>query len=125
MAIAMKLKFANGLAVMGLAGLFALSAVAGNEANPDAVELAPLPVPVEFVRDMDKPVAFDATATVTVECPDAGAVAWLTRHFNDWYGAQAPKVADGAAGVRALPTANYQLPTNKKSAVQSGRLCCF
>ena len=54
--------------------LVSFLAVAGNEANPDAVELAPLPVPVEFVRDMDKPVAFDATATVTVECPDAGAV---------------------------------------------------
>ena len=76
-----------------------LAALAGNPANPDAVELAPLPVPVEFVRDMDKPVAFDATVTVTVECPDAGAVAWLTRHFNDWYGAQAPKVAAAATGA--------------------------
>ena len=62
----MKLKFANGLAAMGLAGLFALSAVAGNEANPDAIELAPLPLPVEFKSDMDKPVAFDASTTVVV-----------------------------------------------------------
>ena len=106
----MKLKFANGLAVMGLAGLFALSAVAGNEANPDAVELAPLPVPVEFVRDMDKPVAFDATATVTVECPDAGAVAWLTRHFADWYGAQAPKVAGGSRSVATEADAQERVP---------------
>ena len=110
MAIAMKLKFANGLAAMGLAGLFALSAVAGNEANPDAVELAPLPVPVEFVRDMDKPVAFDATATVTVECPDAGAVAWLARHFADWYGAQAPKVAGGSRSGATDPDAQERVP---------------
>ena len=102
----MKHKFADGLAAMGLAGLIALSAIAGNEANPDAVELEPLPVPVDFVRDMDKPVAFDATATVTVECPDGGAVAWLTRHFTDWYGSQSPKVkaaGGGADGARALP----------------------
>ena len=55
---------------------------AGNEANPDAIELAPLPLPVEFKSDMDKPVAFDASATVTVDCPDAEAVTWLKRHFT-------------------------------------------
>ncbi len=92
-----------------------LSAFAGNKANPDAVELAPLPMPVEFKSDMDKPVAFDSTATVTVDCPDAAAVEWLSRHFAEWFGKQAPKVADGAAGVRALPTANYQLPTNNEA----------
>ncbi|MBR1588165.1 MAG: hypothetical protein IJ658_07555, partial [Kiritimatiellae bacterium] len=92
----MKLKFGSGLAAMGLVCLFALSAVAGNKANPDAVELAPMPVPVEFASDMDKPVAFDATATVTVECPSPDAAPWLARHFADWYGAQAPKVAGGA-----------------------------
>ena len=76
---------------------------AGNKANPDAVELAPLPVPMEFTSDMDVPVAFDATATVTVECPDAGAVAWLSRHFADWYGAQSPKVVAAATSEAALP----------------------
>ena len=50
-----------------VAVVMSLSAVAGNEANPDAVELAPLPVPVEFTSNMDAPVAFDATATVTRE----------------------------------------------------------
>ena len=82
--------------VVSLMSILTVPAVAGNEANPDAVELAPLPMPVEFVRDMDKPVAFDATATVTVECPSPDAVPWLARHFADWYGAQAPKVAGGA-----------------------------
>ena len=72
-------------------------AFAGNEANPDAVELSPIPVPVSFTRDMDRPVAFDATATVVVECPDAGAVDWLARHFAEWYGPQAPKVRAGDA----------------------------
>ena len=76
---------------------------AGNEANPDAVELAPIPVPMEFSSDMDKPVAFDATATVTVTCPDVGAAAWLVRHFSDWYGKQAPKVVQG--GLQPAATA--------------------
>ncbi|MBQ1345759.1 MAG: hypothetical protein IIY62_05290 [Kiritimatiellae bacterium] len=44
----------------------ALSSLAGNEANPDALELAPLPLPVELQSDMDKPVAFDASTTVWV-----------------------------------------------------------
>ena len=43
-----------------VAVVMSLSAVAGNEANPDAVELAPIPVPVEFTSNMDAPVAFDA-----------------------------------------------------------------
>ena len=86
-----------------------VSAVAGNEANPDAIELAPLPLPVEFKSDMDKPVAFDATTTVTVDCPEAGAVDWLARHFVEWYGPQAPKVVAGKTGL--LPTANSQQPT--------------
>ena len=81
--------------------LVSCATFAGNEANPDAVELAPIPVPVEFSSDMDKPIAFDATATVTVACPDAGAVAWLVRHFADWYGKQAPKVVQGGAQVAA------------------------
>lgn len=75
-----------------------MSAHAGNVANPDAVELAPLPVPVEFSRDMDAPVAFDASASVSVSCPDAEAVAWLSRHFAEWYGDQTPKVIAAADG---------------------------
>ena len=81
--------------------LVSLLAVAGNEANPDAVELAPLPVPVEFTSNMDAPVAFDATATVTVECPNPDAVPWLARHFVEWYGRQAPKVVLGGSQLAA------------------------
>ena len=29
---------------------------AGNESNPDAIELVPLPQPVEFKSDIDRPV---------------------------------------------------------------------
>ncbi len=82
-----------------------LSAFAGNKANPDAIELAPLPMPVEFKSDMDAPVAFDATTSVMLACPDAAAVEWLSRHFADWYGDQAPKVKDGGREATALPAA--------------------
>ena len=91
-----------GLTVLALA----MPLFAGNAANPDAVELSPIPVPVSFTRDMDRPVAFDATATVVVECPDAGAVDWLARHFAEWYGPQAPKVKSGGRGATALPAAD-------------------
>ena len=56
-----------------------------NGANPDAIELAPLPVPVSFRSDMDDPVAFDATTTVSIDCPDPEAAGWLSRHFAEWY----------------------------------------
>ena len=73
----------------------AMSAFAGNEANPDALELAPLPLPVEFKSDMDNPVPFDSSTTVAVECPDKEAADWLSRHFAEWYGKDAPKVVSG------------------------------
>ena len=73
----------------------ALASFAGNKANPDAIELAPLPMPVEFKSDMDSPVAFDASTTVTVECPDSAAVGWLASRLKEWYGDYAPKVVAG------------------------------
>ena len=36
-----------------------LSGMAGNAANPDAIELEPMPRPVEMSSDMDAPVPFD------------------------------------------------------------------
>ena len=78
------------------------AAFAGNEANPDAIELAPIPVPVSFTRDMDRPVAFDPSATVVVDCHDTASVPWLRSHFADWFGAQAPKVEAGVAGLNLL-----------------------
>ena len=82
-------------------GVSAFFAIAGNKANPDAVELAPLPLPIEFKSDMDAPVPFDAATKVVVECPDAAAAEWLTTHFRDWYGEYAPKVT----GLRVSPSA--------------------
>ena len=55
--------------------------------NPDAVELAPLPAPVDFESDMDRPVPFDAGTTVRLDCPDPAAEPWLARHFASWFGA--------------------------------------
>ena len=83
------------LAFVGLA----LPASAGNAANPDALELAPLPMPVEFKSDMDKPVAFDASTTVVVDCPDEAAAGWLASHLKEWYGKSAPKAVSGASGL--------------------------
>ena len=76
-----------------------LSGMAGNAANPDAIELEPMPRPVEMSSDMDAPVPFDEKTTVTVDCPDAAATAWLASHLRVWYGAFAPKVAAGASGL--------------------------
>ena len=61
---------------------FSAIAFAGNDANPDAIELAPLPMPAEFKSDMDRPVAFDASTTVVVECPDAKGAEWIVKCFN-------------------------------------------
>ena len=91
----MKIKMKELVVVFGV--FLAMAVSAGNEANPDAVELAPLPMPVEFKSNMDSPVAFDASTTVTLECPDSAAVGWLASHFAEWYGRDAPKVVKGAA----------------------------
>ncbi len=82
--------------VMVLVVGMALSAGAGNAINPDAFEFAPVPWPVQMKNSMDNPVPFDATTTVTVECPDESAVGWLSRHYKEWYGSQAPKVLGGS-----------------------------
>ena len=93
--------------------LFSVAALAGNVANPDAVELVPLPRPVEFKSDMDSPVVFDATTTVVVDCPDAAAVGWLAAHFAEWYGGQSPKVSAGKGGP--LSTLNAQRSTSQEA----------
>ena len=67
--------------------------------NPDAVELAPIPAPADFESEMDRPVPFDAGTTLLLDCPDSAAAPWLARHFDDWFGAQAPRVAPGAAAL--------------------------
>ncbi len=82
-----------------LVGFLASVAFAGNAANPDAIELAPIPAAIEFKSNIDAPVSFDATAKVVVECADTAAVEWLNRHFAAWYGAHAPTCAAGATGL--------------------------
>lgn len=62
---------------VAMAVCLSVAASAGNKANPDAIELEPLPKPVEFKSDMDRPVAFDASARVVVDCPDGTAAGWL------------------------------------------------
>ena len=85
--------------------------------NPDAVELAPLPAPVDFESDMDRPVPFDAGATVLLDCPDAAAAPWLAAHFADWFGAQAPcVVAEAGAGQRIPATGGASSPSEPSPA---------
>ena len=80
--------------------LLAACAIAGNKANPDAIELVPLPQPVSLSCDMDRPVAFDASTTVVVECPQPDAAGWLASHFKEWYGVHAPNVVCGASNLQ-------------------------
>jgi N-acetyl-beta-hexosaminidase len=81
----------------------AASLFAGNTANPDAIELSPLPMPVEFKSDIDSPVPFDVGTTVTVDCPDASAVAWLGNHFREWFGEHSPKAVAGNVSLELRP----------------------
>ena len=79
--------------------LHGLATWAGNVANPDAVELHPIPRPVEMTSDMDRPVAFDKSTTVIVSDEVPGGVEWLKRHFAEWYGDGTPQVISGKAGL--------------------------
>ena len=72
---------------------------ATDSAAVNAVETMPLPCPQKCKTDVAAPVALDETATVTVDCPDDSAVAWLALHFKQWYGVHAPKT--GRASVRS------------------------
>jgi len=88
-------KFVICVGVAFLAVPFVL--FAGNAANPNACELSPIPLPLEFKSDMDRPLAFDASTTITLDCPDAVGAKWLADHFKAWYGKNAPKVVSGKA----------------------------
>ena len=82
------------IVLVAFVSVLAAESNAGNKTNPNAIELVPIPRPVEFISDMDAPVAFDAGTTVVVECPDAAAQ-WLRGHFTEWFGAgQSPKMTD-------------------------------
>lgn len=80
--------------------LLPIAIFAGNTANPDAVELAPIPRPLELTSDMDTPVAFDAATKVVVDCPDERATSWLTAHLGAWYGKDAPKAVRGSSALQ-------------------------
>lgn len=93
------------LGMSGRFGMFtALVLAAGlasarNAVNPATVDLCPIPRPVEFTCDMDRPVAFDATAKVVVECPDAAAAGWLDAHLAAWFAESAPRAVAGETGL--------------------------
>ena len=78
--------------ILAVLSVVAVSVLAGNKMNPDAIELKPIPVPREFKSDIDNPVSFDSSVTLAVACPDANGVKWLADHLIEWYGKDAPKV---------------------------------
>ena len=78
--------------ILIIVSILSATAVTGNETNPDAIELVPLPMPADFKSDIDNAVPFDSSATVVLDCPDVAAADWLSRHFKEWYGKDAPKV---------------------------------
>ena len=103
----------RGMLLASIAFAIVLShdtAYAHNEANPDAIELAPMPMPVEFKSDMDNPVPFDAGTTVTVDCQDEAAASWLALHFKEWYGKDTPRVVGGRVSPRAAADGDVRPP---------------
>lgn len=99
----MVIKNCGKAVVAALTAIVVTTLFAGNEANPDAIELVPLPQPVEFKSDIDRPVVFDETVRVVVDCPDGFAAPWLDAHLKEWYGKFAPKSCSRAAGTLPLP----------------------
>ena len=75
-----------------------------------------------FKMDKKNYVPFDNSVTVTVDCPDPAAVQWLTKHFEEWYGAYAPKVvAAGGSRSRATPDAQERVPPGDVAYVAETR----
>ena len=60
-----------------------------------------------FQMDQKAYVPFDASTTVTVECPDSAAAGWLASHLKEWYGGYAPKVTVRATGLSAEGVEGY------------------
>lgn len=92
----------RAFALLVVVAVVGASVVAGNSVNTETVEMTPIPRPVEYAADMDKPVPFDSSTVVTVDCPDMDAVRWLDAHFAAWYGPNAPSVKAGVAAF-AVP----------------------
>ena len=87
---------------------------AGNMINPDVIDLSPLPMPKECKVDMDKTVSFDNSTTVFLDCQEAAAVAWLERHFGEWYGEHSPKVKSSEVNLPLLNgTEAYAISADK------------
>jgi len=79
--------------LLALVCMTSLAAVAAPRADNAAYQ--------KFNRDPKTFVPFDATTTVTLECPDPSAAKWLKDHFKEWYGEYAPKVVGGSCSVAA------------------------
>lgn len=74
---------------------------AGNEANPDAVVVKPLPLPAKFESDMDHPLVFDRSRRFVVAVASAAerevSVAWANRHLSIWFPVTSPVAVSAPA----------------------------
>ena len=86
------------ISLFALALLCVSSVSGGNAVNPDAIELSPIPRPVEMALDPDSPVALDGIVLFVGDSDAAKECGqWLAAHFREWYGEFAPKVTQGNA----------------------------
>ena len=86
------------ISLFALALLCVSSVSGGNAVNPDAIELSPIPRPVEMALDSDSPVALDGIVLFVGDSDAAKECGqWLAAHFREWYGEFAPKVTQGNA----------------------------
>ena len=71
-----------------------------------------------FKMDQKAYVPFDASTTVTLECPDSAAAGWLEAHLKEWYGEHSPKVVANVAdvGMSPIPAANSKLAAEAYAA---------
>ena len=105
----------NKILLAGVATLVFFAAFAGSAANPDAIELTPIPRPRVFESDMDHPVALKrVVVAVGTETEPGTAKQWLKTHFREWFGEFAPEVAEErTASVRQQGEEAYSLSADE------------
>jgi hypothetical protein len=53
----------------------------------------------DFKMNTSSYVPFDATTTVTLECPNPEGAKWVRSHFAQWFGKASPKVFEGVTSL--------------------------
>lgn len=103
-------------ALFAFAVASASSLFGGNEINPDAIELSPLPKPEKMQIDSDRPVSLDEVSLYVSKTSEAkDGIEWLSTHIKEWYGDLAPKVLPSSSALKNLPEGEeaYAICTDK------------